>query len=578
MQLVKDTPLDKCPHCGALAPMQGIVCNVCIRRIDEPSEHMRSRRTTGKGGGALKWLVALVLLAAVGAGGYLLWQRNPNLLGQAKTVAVKTANEVKQVTQQVTGQLTILVALEDGLELDGCEPPLPPLHRGQPMLRKEVESDRVRVVVKTPEGDREGWAPRDEVKEDPAYDLSDLLGFQEGHPKGHQTAVTRIVFSPDESSAVSLAQNGSEVNLWSTSDGRLLRAYHGHVSSATAAGFLENGAVLSADGTAGLRAWSPVTTATLRRYPDVRNEFCLLKGGGGLIELASGTARFIDFDKAKPEACSTESDRLQIVRVAQDQSVLVAQTSKRMIQSYSLPGLEGGKGFSIPSEARFLDLSPNGQQVAVYAEQTSQSGGVTVLIPDFETGFLKEADAKPEGAQKGRHLLQLLDRKSGKRVREIPLSYIPLRACFCGDGKLLFVTSAGDKAHLSLLSPRKPTRSATFSAPEGAHITAISSGPSGTSIAIGYSTGAVEFHTVSARTGAPVKRDGGQSDGTKEAPDPEKKAKRYYDFVRQFLMNKMADQARSYYDKLAQECPESPYTAKARKELEAAGVELAPGQ
>jgi len=546
---------------------------------------MRSEQVGREGGGLgglLKPLAFLAFLAALGAGGYVLWQRNPNVLGQAKTVAVETATEVeevKQVTQQVTCQLAILVSLEDGLELEGCEPPLPPLHRGQPMVQQEAEPNRVKVVIKTPEGDREGWVPRDKVREAPGYDPSDMLGFQEGPSKGHQTAITRIVFSPDENSAVSLAKDASEVHLWRTTDGGPLRAYHRHPSAATAAGFMENGTVVSSDSGTGLHVWSPVTTATLQRHPSITSEFYLLKGGGGLIEIASGTARLMDFRKDEPDACSHEDSQLQIARVSNDQSTLVAQTSKRMIQTYSLPWLEAGEGFSIAKGTRLFDLSPNGERVAVYAEQITESSGASILVPDFETGFLVELKGKPSNGKKGRHLLQVRDRSSGKRAREIPLSYIPLMACFCGDGKLLFVTSAGDKAHLALLSPRRPTRSATFSAPEGAHITAISSGPSGTRIAIGYSTGAVEFHTVSSRTGLPARPGDREDDGPETAAsDVEKKAKRYYGFVRQFLMNKMTDQAKAYYDKLAKECPESPYTNKARKELEVAGVELAPGQ
>jgi hypothetical protein len=522
--------------------------------------------------------MALVLLAAVVGGGYLLWSKlqsaavmQPRI--PSEETVPKVSAEVVPVAPPVKTGNGLLVALEDGLVLEGAQRAIAPLSRGQPMFQKEVASDRIKVVVRTPEGGVEGWVPKDKVRDAPEYDPADALGYDKSSPTGHQNAVSKYCFGPDGKLVASLATGDRAVNLWDATDGKLVRSYHGHGASPVGVGFMD-GNIASVCPKDGMRIWSPVTTATLQKHVHIVGDFFLLPGGAQRLEVKNGIARALEMARSDPSACSSETTLLMEFRVSRAQPLLVALTSKQNIESYWVPELQPSEAFPVAKGTGLLDLSPSADRVAVHTVPETKPDGPTVLVPDFKTGLVKEVTKKPENKLAGKHLVQVVARKTGKLERQIVLGRTPAAGCFCGNDKLALVTDTKDSADIFLLTEAKPKRLATVKAPEGAQITAVAGNIVGDTLAMGYSTGAVEIYRVTATGLRPAGPETAKTGPAATLSEAEKKAKRYYDFMRQFLANQKPDDARTYYRKLAEEFPDSPYRAKAEKDLEAAGVSI----
>jgi hypothetical protein len=526
-------------------------------------------------------LVALVLLAAVAGGGYLLWSK----LQSAAVVQPRTP-PAEETVQKAPGEAVpvpapppakaetdLLVALEDGLVLEGAQRPIAPLSSGQPMFRKEAGSDRIKVALRTPEGIVEGWVPKDKVREAPEYDPADALGCDNSSRAGHQNAVSRFCFEPGGKHVASLATGDRAVNVWDSTDGRLVRSYHGHGASPVGVGFLD-GKVASVCPKDGMRIWSPETTATLRKHAQALGDFVFLPGGAQRLEVRGAIARVFDLAGSSPVACSSETTLLQEFRVASAHPLLVALTSKQNIESYWCPELQPSDAFPVAKGTGLLDLSPNAERVAIHTAPEIKPDGPTEYVPDFKTGFVKEVTKKSENKLAGKHLVQVVARKTGKLERQIVLGHVPAAGCFCGNDKLVLVKDTKDSADVLLLTETRPKRLATVNTPAGAQITAIAGNEAGDTLAVGYSTGSVELYRVTPTGLRPAAPETAKTGPAPALSDAEKKAKRYYDFMRQFLANQKPDDARTYYRKLVEECPDSPFRAKAEKDLEAAGVSI----
>jgi hypothetical protein len=227
---------------------------------------------------------------------------------------------------------------------------------------------------------------------------------------------------------------------------------------------------------------------------------------------------------------------------------VIALTETGKIQTYDLPKFEPKEAFDAPDGTKDFDLSPSGELVAVFPET-----GKKVLI---------------------------LDRRTGKKRQEVSLADSPRLARFCGGETLLaVVTAKADAVQVFSLPVRAGQKPKALEAPAGATISALEVSPDGQTIGLGLSTGAVQFQSLESAgtdTGTKVAAPG---ETTRTSVKPaagadEKKAKRHYDFVHQFIANKKLDSAKGEYEKLVKEFPDSPYASKAREELEAAGVQL----
>lgn len=556
----KEKRPEKCPHCGVPTGEEGNRCPICGELYDAPV----AKKAGGKGKKSFKSVVTVACLLLILVGGFILYQRmggDPSkLIDKAREFASdpsKAVDEAKGLAEKVKGEArkamsdeTILVVTEDKTELEECESPFRPLRKGQPVIQLEASPDRFKVKVKTPDGVFEGWIPQDKVKANPDYDPADVLGYDQSQPRGHQAAVVGVCFKPDGKFAASIAKDGKEVNIWNTAESKLVRLFHRHPSAATGVGFTAKETIASTAEQGGMRIWDPITTATLDTHPYVKNKFLLVQDGAACLELVSGRAKLWQLGTARTELGSSPEDTpLLVVRIPTKGSPVVALTEQGQIRSYSLPKLEPKEAFDAPAGTKDFDLSPDGEAVVVFPED-----GKKALI---------------------------LDRRTGKTRTEVSLSGLARMVRFCGSGEqVAVVTEELSKVEVFSVPSRGAARKRkTLDAPEGALVTALAASRDGQKLAIGYSTGAVEFHALdSAETGS-----GGDvagTDGTggttpKLAPSAdEKKAKRNYDFVKQFLANKMPDNAKTYYLKLVKECPDSPYTAQAREELEKAGVKL----
>jgi len=558
----KERPTE-CPHCGVPVGEGGDRCPVCGERYDAPvqlkggDKHAAKKRKGFKKGVT----VACVLLILVGA--FVMYQRmggDPSkLLDKAKQIvddpskvvedAKGLADKVKSEARKAMSDEIILVVTEDKTELEESESPIPPLRKGQPVVQIESSPDRFKVKVKTPDGVFEGWVSRDDVKASPDYDPADVLGYDQSQPRGHQTAVVGLYFKSDGKFAASIAKDGREVNIWNTADSKLVRIFHRHPTAAMGVGFIAKGTIASAAEQGGLRIWDPITTATLATHPYIKGGFFLMKQDVFCLEFASGRAKVRQLGGTGDMlGSSPEGTPLLAVRISNKETFIVALTEQGQIQTYSTPKLEPKEAFDAPSGTKDFDLSPDGEVVLVFPEE-------------------------------GKKAL-LLERTTGKKRTEITLEGLARMARFCGGEQVAAVTEDLNKvAVYSAPSSGAARKLKALDAPEGALVTALATSKDGKKLAIGYSTGAVEFHALDASgTGS-----GGAVTGTpgtggttpKPAPSPdEKKAKRAYDFMKQFLANKMPDNAKTYYQKLVKEFPDSPYTAKAKEELEKAGVKL----
>jgi hypothetical protein len=540
-----------CPHCGCPASGESAVCPICGERYDAP---VKRKKKKGRGS-PFKALVTLVCLILIAGGGFIMWEkahgRDPlqTLLPAIRKVQEMTkgaTEKVKEEAQQAVAPDTILVVTEEKVELEGSSSPLS-LRRGQPVIQKEVAGNRIKVVVRTPDGDFEGQVARSAVKEDPSFERADLLGYDKSQPKEHQSAVTRLFFQADGKFAASVAKDGKEVNLWNAADGKLVRAYHGHPASPVAVGFVEKGTIASVSSEGGMRIWDPITTATLRKVAAIKGDFVLLKNGAACLDLQSGKARLWDMGAVSVLGSTPQETSLKVVRVPRKESVVIALTEKGKIQTLDLPTFEAKEAFDAPEGTKDFDLSPSGDLVAVFPET-----GKKVLI---------------------------LDRRAGQKRQEVSLADTPRLARFCGsETRLAVVTAQADKVHVFSLPVRTAQKPKVFDAPAGATITALEPSPDGQTLGLGRSTGAVQFLSLESAgtdTGTKVTAPGDTRTSVKPAPGAdEKKAKRHYDFVHQFIANKKLDSAKSEYEKLVREFPDSPYATKAREELEAAGVKL----
>ncbi|MBI2194281.1 MAG: hypothetical protein HYU36_20075 [Planctomycetes bacterium] len=517
-----------CPQCGkAFEPTQ-TSCEFCGYRVGQKpvsaAERFRQRYVPMlKLAGGVAAVVLLALLAL-------------SFRHKLRSLLPSTASPGPAAPSEPNGSpsrraTTIVRSLPEELEVKNGEETVVVVRRGQPMLRKSVKNEMALVEVRTPEASYEGWVPEEQVQEDTETVAEDLLGYQKLSPEKHTAPVTHLAFRQDSRYLASLAEGGREINLWLTASGELARTYKGHQGSVLSAFFLKDDTLASvASDSSGLRIWDPLTTATLRRLPEIRQALFVMADGVRGIEIASGIPRVWNLELGASESASTGPVKATRIAASGNGKILVALLSTGEFQSYAMPGWKAEAPFATPKPARDFDLSPNAKWVAV-----APQAGNEVLI---------------------------LSRETGKLSQRIGVAGAPVSIRFCrGDRYLAVSLENHDSVYLyETARPARPV--STHRETSGWAVTALECSPDGTLLATGHDQGSVRLWPLDIAQAVVA---GGEEEARQ---DPEKDAKKVYSLFRSFLLNKKRAEAEKYYQELVEKYPNSPYTKSAREDLQ----------
>ena len=557
-----EEPQEPCPQCGVPINEEANVCVVCGHRKGAPVQKRKAGEQEGGGGGEeerkktgfVTKLLTLVILAGLAYGGHWFWKRSQavgtqkafeELKGMTKVVGSKVSG--KPVESEPVAPDTVVLCGEDELTLEDASRPMT-VRRNQPMLQKDSKDGRILVAVKTPSGEVEGWVPAESIRAaEEAVDPVDLLGFDESKGSGHSKPVADLRFDKECKFAASIAEGGREVSIWNVEMGKCVRTFHAHKKPVKAVAFMENGCMASVSEEVGVRIWDPLTTATLKKYDFIKNEFALWKDGIHCVEFASTKLKLWNLVNGSAVTSSPSDFVIKEFRISRNREVILVLDNERYFRVLSLPKFKVEDGFLAPLKMKGFDMSRSGKYIVVCMEGSSE-------VPIFETG-------------------------SRQKVREIELQGTPYLARFCGKGTYVgVVPSSRDRVAIySIASARTSRMVKVLDASDGEEISTIVPSADASVLAIGYANGAVEFQPFLSS-----KKDDSSGGSKPTKPDrpkispEEKEARRHHTMLKGFLMNKQPDRAKEYYQKLLEKCPDSPYTAKAFEALKAAGVEATP--